>query len=86
LLGFATGSFGDSGDPCREQTFTRLECAEFLLDAGTVANPTIWEDAIRARAKGLLQLLSRKGVLPRRLDVLAALGDDDGVRDCLESV
>jgi hypothetical protein len=85
LLGFATGSFGDSGDPCREQTFTRLECTEFLLDAGAVANPTIWEDAIRARAKGLLQLLSRKGVLPRRLDVLAALGDDDGVRDCLES-
>jgi len=33
----------------------------------------------------VLQLLSRKGVLPRRLDVLAALGDDDGVRDCLEA-
>jgi len=84
LLGFATGSFGDSGDPYREQMFTRLECAEFLLDAGAIANPAIWEDAIRARAKGALQLLSRKGVLPRRLDVLAALGDD-GVRDCLES-
>jgi len=36
LLGFATGSFGDSGDPYREQMFTRLECAEFLLDAGPV--------------------------------------------------
>ena len=33
LLGFATGSFGDSGDPYREQMFTRLECAEFLLNA-----------------------------------------------------
>jgi len=85
LLRFATGSFGDSGDPYREQMFTRLECAEFLLNAGAIANPAIWEDAIRARAKGVLQLLSRKGVLPRRLDVLAALGDDDGVRDCLES-
>jgi hypothetical protein len=85
LLGFATGSFGDSDDPYREQMFTRLECAEFLLDAGATVNPAIWEDAIRARAKGVLQLLSRKGVLPRRLDVLAALGDDDGVRDCLES-
>ena len=83
LLGFATGSFGDSGDPYREQMYTRLECAEFLLDAGAVANPAIWEDAIRARAKGVLQLLSRKKVLPRRLDTLAALGDADGVRDCL---
>jgi hypothetical protein len=85
LLGFATGSFGDSGDPYRQQMFTRLECAEFLLDARATPNPAIWEDAIRARTKGVLQLLSRKGVLPRRLDVLAALGDDVGVRDCLES-
>jgi Ankyrin repeats (3 copies) len=85
LLGFATGSFGDSGDPYREQMFTRLECAEFLLDSGAIANPAIWEGAIRARAKGVLQLLSRKGVLPRNLDTLAALGDYDGVRDCLDA-
>jgi hypothetical protein len=85
LLGLAAGSFGDSGDPYREQMFTRLECAEFLLDAGAIANPAIWEDAIRARAKGVLQLLSRKGVLPRSLDTLTALGDYNGVRDCLEA-
>ena len=85
LLGLASGSFGDSGDPFRERIFTRLECAEFLLDAGAVANPAIWEGAIRARAKGVLQLLSRKGVLPHRLDILAALGDFDGVRDCLDA-
>jgi hypothetical protein len=84
LLGAAAGSFGDSGDPFREQTFTRLECAEFLLDAGAIADPAIWDGAIRARAKGILQLLSRKGVLPRRLDILAALGDYDGVQECLE--
>ena len=83
LLGFATGSFGDSGDPFRERMFTRLECAEFLLDAGAIAGPAIWEDAIRARAKGVLQLLSRKGILPRNLDTLTALGDYGGVRDCL---
>jgi hypothetical protein len=83
LLKFATESFGDSGDPYREQMFTRIECAEFLLDAGATVAPAIWEDAIRARAKGVLQLLSRKGILPRRLDVLTALGDYDGVRDCL---
>ena len=85
LLGFATGSFGDSGDPYREQMFTRLECAEFLLDSGAIADPAIWEGAIRARAKGVLQLLSRKGVLPRSLETLAALGDYDGVRDCLDA-
>ncbi len=86
LLGFATGSFGDSGDPHREQMFTRLECAEFLLDAGARAEPSIWEGAMRARAKGVLQLLWRKGALPSSLDVLAALGDNDGVRECLESM
>jgi hypothetical protein len=85
LLGFASGSFGDSGDPYREKMFTRLDCAEFLLDAGSTVEPVIWERAISARAKGVLQLLSRKGVLPRTLDVLAALGDIDGVRDYLAS-
>jgi hypothetical protein len=85
LLGFATGSFGDSGDPYREQMFTRLECAEFLLDSGAIANPAIWEGAIRARAKGVLQLLSRKGALPRTLESLAAMGHYDGVRDCLDA-
>src|SRR5215475_7624546 len=28
LLGMATGSFGDSGDPTAEEHFTRLACAE----------------------------------------------------------
>src|ERR1700731_964381 len=60
LLGFATGSFGDSGDPYREKMFTRIECAEFLLDAGATVEPAIWEGAINVRAKGALQLLLRK--------------------------
>ena len=63
--------------------FTRIECAEFLLDAGATVEPPIWEGAMRTRAKGLLQLLLRKGVLPRTLDVLAALGDENGLRECL---
>jgi Ankyrin repeats (3 copies) len=83
LLGFATGSFGDSGDPGREQAFTRIACARFLLDSGAVAEPPIWEGAIRARARGVLQLLSNKGVLPRNLETAAALGDDGGARQCL---
>jgi len=85
LLGLAAGSFGDSGDAYRERMFTRIECAEFLLEAGAIANPAIWEDAIRARARGVLQLLSRRNVLPRRLDILAALGDRDGVQECLDA-
>ena len=85
VLGFATGSFGNSGDPYRERMFTRIDSAEFLLDAGSTVEPAVWERAISARANGVLQLLLRKGVLPRTLDVLAALGDIDGVRDCLES-
>jgi ankyrin repeat protein len=83
LLGFASESFGDSGDPDREQAFTRIACAEFLLDAGATAEPAIWENAIRARAKGVLQLLSRKGVLPRSLHLATALGDGDAVRNLL---
>ena len=83
LLRFATESFGDSGDPFREQMFTRIECAEFLLDAGAVATPVIWEEAIRARAKGLLDLLSRKSVPPRNLETLTALDNYDAVRDFL---
>jgi hypothetical protein len=83
ILRLAAGSFGDSGEPSREQAFTRIDCAEFLLDAGATVEPAIWQDAIRHRAKGVLQLLSRKGVLPRTLDVLTALGDENGVRLCL---
>ena len=83
LLAFATESFGDSGDPFREQAFTRIACAEFLLDAGATVDDAIWKDAIRARAKGVLQLLSRKNILPRTLETAAALGDDEAVRELL---
>jgi hypothetical protein len=83
LLSFATGSFGDSGDSYREQMFTRPECAEFLLDAGAGVDAAIWESAMRSRAEGVLKLLRRKGALPSTLDILAALGDEDGVRDSL---
>lgn len=83
ILSLATGSFGDSGGASREQAFTRIQCAEFLLDAGAAVEPAIWQNAIRARAKGVLQLLSRKRVLPRTLEILTALGDESGVREYL---
>ncbi len=83
LLSFATGSYGDSGDPNREQMFTRPSCAEYLLDAGAIAEPSIWEHAIESRARGVLQILSRRKLLPNNLHLLAALGDYESVQEVL---
>ena len=83
LLGIATGAYGDAGDARREQWFTRGTCAELLLDAGAVVMPSVCEGLLRSRARGLLELFQRKGVLPRTLKFFAALGDLDGVRAAL---
>src|SRR5262245_220754 len=85
LLGMATGSFGDAGDAFREEHFTRKACAEFLLDAGAVVAPSVCEGLIRSRARGLIDLFHRRGLLPRSLEFLAALGGVDGVRACLDA-
>src|SRR6185503_9439105 len=84
LLGFATGSYGDSFDPFREEHFTRGECAELLIDAGAVVMPSVCEDLLRSRARGLLQLFRRKGLLPRTLEFVAAFGDIESVRSALD--
>src|SRR5215469_2200962 len=80
LLGMATGSFGDSLDPFREERFTRAACAELLIDAGAVVAPSVCDGLIRCRAKGLIDLFHRRGLLPPTLKFLAALGDADGIR------
>ena len=80
----ATSAFGDAGDAQREQWFTRGACAELLIDAGAVVMPAVAEDLLRSRARGLLDLFERKGLLPRTLKFLAALGDLDGVRAALD--
>src|SRR5215471_11909131 len=85
LLGMATDSFGDSGDAFREEHFTRRACAEFLLDVGAVVAPSVCEGLIRSRARGLIDLFHRRGLLPRSLKFFAALGDINGVRACLET-
>ena len=85
LLGMATGSFGDSFDPFREQHFTRKACAELLLDAGAVVAPSVCDGLIASRAKGLIDLFHRRGLLPRSLKFFAALGDINGVRTCLDT-
>ena len=84
LLGIATGAYGDAGDPERERWFTRAACAELLIDAGTVVMPSVCEGILQSRAKGLLQLFRSKGLLPRTLKFLSALGDLDAVRIALE--
>ncbi|HEX7794679.1 MAG TPA: ankyrin repeat domain-containing protein [Vicinamibacterales bacterium] len=83
LLGIATSSYGDSFDSFREQHFTRAECAELLIDAGAIVTPSVCEDLLHSRARGLLQLFRRKNLLPPTLKFLAALGDSDGVRAAL---
>src|SRR5205823_12962002 len=85
LLGIATGSFGDSGDAFREEHFTRKACAELLLDAGAVVAPSVCDDLIRSRAKGLIDLFHRRGLLPRSLKFFAAVGNVDDVRACLDT-
>ncbi len=84
LLGMATSAFGDAGDAQREQWFTRGACAALLIDAGAVVMPAVAEDLLRSRARGLLDLFERKGLLPRTLKFRAALGDRDGVRAALD--
>ena len=83
LLGIATGSYGDSFNELSEQRFTRATCAELLIDAGAVVIPSVCEGILNSRARGLLQLFQRKGLLPRTLKFFTALGDINAVRTAL---
>jgi Ankyrin repeat len=83
LLGFATGAYGDAGDPQREQWFTRGASAELLIDAGAVVTPYVLNGLVDSRARGLLELFQRQGLLPHTLKFLAALGDVEAVRAAL---
>jgi hypothetical protein len=85
LLGMATGSYGDSGNAFSEEHFTRKACAELLLDAGAVVAPSVCDGLIRSRARGLIDLFYRRGLLPQTLKFLAARGDVDGVRAWLDA-
>jgi hypothetical protein len=72
LLGFATGAYGDAGDPERERWFTRAACAELLIDAGAIVTPSVLNGLLDSRARGLLGLFQRKHLLPRTVKFLAA--------------
>src|SRR5580765_1177923 len=84
LLRMATDAYGDAGDAQREQWFTRAACAETLIDAGAVVMPSVCEGLLASRARGLLDLFQRKGLLPHTLKFVAALGDLGGVRAALD--
>ncbi|HEY2378079.1 MAG TPA: hypothetical protein VGH98_19040 [Gemmatimonadaceae bacterium] len=84
LLGIATGAYGDAFDPEREQTFTRPACAELLIDAGAVVTSSVPDGLVESRARGLLQLFRRRGLLPQTLRFFSALGDLDAVHASLD--
>jgi len=84
LLGIATSSYGDSFNSSNEQHFTRVDCAEALIDAGAVVMPSVCEEMLSSRARGLLQMFQRKGLLPRALKFFAALGDINAVGTALD--
>jgi hypothetical protein len=79
-----TGPYRDSIDPRMEENETRPECAIALLDAGAKIDEPVWKNVIMGRARGMLELYRKRGVLPRTLLVLAALDDLEGVRACFE--
>ncbi|HEY1307943.1 MAG TPA: ankyrin repeat domain-containing protein [Vicinamibacterales bacterium] len=83
LLGFATGAYADAGDAEREQWFTRGASAELLIDAGAVVTPAVLNGLFESRARGLLELFHRRGLLPRTLSFFAAVGDVGAVRAAL---
>ena len=80
----ATGSFGDSGDPFREEHFTRFACAELLLDAGAVVAPSVCEGLIHSRARKLIDLFHAEASFHDRSSSLP-LGDVDGLRARLDT-
>jgi hypothetical protein len=84
LLSSTTPYALDCSDPERERIYTRPVAAEMLIDAGITVERSTWEYLIHTGASGMLQLLARKHVLPLTLPVLAALGDDVGVRARLD--
>ena len=84
LLGIATGAYGDSFDADRERYFTRAACAALLIDTGAVVTRSVCEGLLQSRARGLLQLFQRKGLLPRTLEFFSAVGDLDAVRTALD--
>ena len=56
-----------------------------LCLVGAIVLPSVCDGLAQSRAKGLLQLFERKGLLPRTLKFRVALEDLDGVRAFIET-
>ena len=67
------------------RSLTRAACAELLIDAGAIVLPSVCDSIVESRAKGLLQLFERRGLLPHTLKFRVALEDLDGVRALIGS-
>jgi len=80
LLGMAALAYGDSSDPVAEEHFTRLACAEILLDAEAIVAPQVCDGIIQSGAAKLIDLFHRRGLFPQTLKFYGALGDVDGIR------
>lgn len=80
LLDATTSYAMDCLDPEREHTYNRPDAAATLIDAGAVVARRTWGHVIRTGASGMLRLFADKRAIPRTLAVLAALGDEAGVR------
>ena len=52
--------------------------------AGAVVVPWLADNILNSRASGLIRLFADKGLLPRTLRFLVALGDEEGVRACFD--
>lgn len=78
LLDVTSSYAMDSRDPDREERFSHIGCAELLIDAGAIVEPSMWQHALSTGATDMLRLLARNGVLPESLPVLAGLGDEQG--------
>lgn len=85
LLRAAVESFGDSGDPFREEHFTRAACAEVLIDAHAIVDQDLWKRIVDSRSKGMLRLFERKGLLPKTILTLTALGELEPLRTLLDA-
>ena len=83
LLGFATGAYGEASTRTGNRFHPRgVRRATDRRRRGRDANCV--DGLVESRARGLLQLFQRKGLLPRTLKFFAALGDLDAVRTALD--
>ena len=57
-----------------------------MRELARLVAPSVAEDLLRSRARGLLELFRRKGLLPRTIGFLAALDDIDGATGRVELV